>query len=116
MSKKLKFPVVVKRGSASVRIYYSKSKKGYDSFQVRYFRGADEVRITRANFDMAREEAESAVRNLANGELDVLTLRNHERLSYLQSKEALKHTHLDLEAAAKQFAEAHALLNGVAVA
>lgn len=113
MSKKPKFPMVVKCGSASVTIYQNKSKNGYFSFKVRYFRGADEVRVTRANFDQAREEAESAARNLANGELDVLTLRRDDRLAYVRSIEVLKPTGVDLEAAAKQFAEAHALLKGV---
>ena len=105
--------MVVKCGSASVTIYQNKSKNGYFSFQVRYFRGADEVRVTRANFDQAREEAESAARNLANGELDVLTLRRDDRLTYVRSIEALKPSGVELEVAAKQFAEAHALLKGV---
>ena len=81
--------MVVKCGSASVTIYQNKSKNGYCSFQVRYFRGADEVRITRANFVRAREEAESAARNLAAGELDVLTLRTDDRLVYVRSIEAV---------------------------
>ena len=77
--------MVVKCGSASVTIYQNKSKDGYFSFKVRYFRGVDELRITRANLDRAREEAESAARNLATGELDVLTLRRNDRLAYVRS-------------------------------
>ena len=75
--------MAVKSGSASVTIYRSRSKQGYDSFPVRYYRGTEEVRITRASFSEAHEEAQSAARSLANGELDVLTLRIGDRLSYV---------------------------------
>jgi hypothetical protein len=115
MRKEPKFPMVVKCGSTSVTIYRSRSKQGYNSFLVRYYRGTEEVRITRASFEEAQEEAKSAARNLANGELDVLTLRSDDRLSYVRSLEALKPTGVGIEAATPQFAEAHALLHGVSL-
>jgi hypothetical protein len=67
MSKEPDFPMLVKSGSASVTIYRSQSKQGYDSFLARYYRGTEEVRLTRASFEEAREEAESAASRLANG-------------------------------------------------
>jgi exonuclease VII small subunit len=112
MSKSPKFPVAVKCGSTSVTIYRNKPKNGYSSFLVRYYRGSEEVRVTRANFEAARKEAESAARSLANGELDVLTLSSDDRISYIRAVQALEPTGIDLETVAKQFAEAHQLLNG----
>ena len=50
--------------------------------------------------------------NLSTGELDVLTLTSHDRLSYVRAIEALKATGVPLEMAAMQFAEAHKLLEG----
>jgi exonuclease VII small subunit len=115
MSNKAKFPLAVKCGSSSVTIYCNKSKKGYSSFVVRYFLGSQEVRLTRANFEAAYKEAESAARSLANGELDVLTLRSEDRRSYVRSLANLKPTGVDLETATKEYAEARAILRGASL-
>jgi hypothetical protein len=56
--------MIVKCGSTSVTIYRNTPKKGYPSFLVRYFRGTTEVRVTRAGFEEAYKEAESAARTL----------------------------------------------------
>jgi len=115
MSKSPKFPMVVKCGSTSVMIYRNTPKKGYPSFLVRYFQGTTEVRVTRAQFEEAYKEAESAARSLANGEMDVLTLRSDDRLSYLRSLANLKPTGVDLETATKEYAEARAILRGASL-
>jgi len=115
MSKSPKFPMVVKCGSTSVTIYRNTPKKGYPSFLVRYFRGTTEVRVTRAGFEEAFKEAESAARSLANGEMDVLTLRSDDRLLYVRSIENLRPTGVDLETATKEYAQAYALLGGASL-
>jgi len=107
--------MAVKWGSSSVTIYRNKSKKGYRSFVVRYFLGSQEVRLTRANFEAAYKEAESAARSLANGELDVLTLRSEDRRSYVRSLANLKPTGVDLETATKEYAQARAILRGASL-
>jgi hypothetical protein len=88
MTKEPEFPMAVKCGSASVTIYKLHSKRGYDSYQVRYYRGTEEVRFTRASFEKALEEAQSAARSIAKGELDVLTLRSDDRLPAARSPSA----------------------------
>jgi integrase len=107
--------MVVKCGSTSVTIYRNTPKKGYPSFLVRYFRGTTEVRVTRAGFEEAFKEAESAARSLANGEMDVLTLRSDDRLSYVRALANLKPTGVDLETATKEYAEARAILGGASL-
>jgi integrase len=104
--------MTVKCGCGRATIYKFHSKRGYDSFQVRYFRGTEEVKFTRASFEQALEEAQSAARSIANGELDVLTLRSDDRLAYIRSIEALKPTGVGIERATREFAEAHGMLGG----
>jgi integrase len=115
MSKRLRFPFVVKSGSASTTIYLVQSKKGYRSFQVRFYRGSEQVRITRSNFKEAHEEARSAAQSLARGELDILTLRNDERQAYVRAVELLRPTGVDIETATREYTEARALLGGVSL-
>lgn len=115
MSKKPSFPMVVKLGSARVTIYRNTTKKHYASYTVRYCRGTEEVRETRALFDEALDVARSAARNIANGEMDVLTLRNDDRLSYVRSVEHLRPTGVSLESAAVEYAKAHELLRGASL-
>ena len=57
--------MAVKCGSASVTIYRNQTKRGYGSFLLRYFRGTEEVRITRTSFHEVHEEAKSAARSLS---------------------------------------------------
>jgi hypothetical protein len=106
MPKEPKFPMPVQCGCGRATIYKFHSKRGYDSFQVRYFRGTEEVKFTRASFEQALEEAQSAARSIANGELDVLTLRSDDRLAYIRSIETLKPTGVGIERATREFAEA----------
>jgi len=106
MSKLKKFPMKVRCGSSSVTIYRQQAKRGYYSYVVRFYRGTEEVRITRSNFEDAHREAQAAARSLAHGELDVLTLRSDDRLSYVRAVQAVESTGVSLEKAAADYAEA----------
>jgi integrase len=112
MSKLKKFPMKVRCGSSSVTIYRQQEKRGYYSYAVRFYRGTEEVRITRSNFEDAHREAQAAARSLAHGELDVLTLRSDDRLSYVRAVQAVESTGVSLEKAAADYAEAHRMLGG----
>jgi exonuclease VII small subunit len=100
----------VRCGSSSVTIYRQKTKRGYLAYLVRFYRGTEEVRITRSSFEEAHHEAKAAAENLAQGELDVLTLRSDDRLSYVRALKSLEPTGVSLERAASDYAEAHKLL------
>ncbi len=104
--------MTVKCGSVQVKIYCNTPKNGHVSYTVRYRRGTEEIRETRSSDEDAYLVAQSAVRSIANGELDVLTLRSDDRLSYVRAVEALRPTGVTLEAAAEQYAKAHAMLGG----
>lgn len=115
MSKLKKFPMKVRCGSSSVTIYRQKAKRGYSSYLVRFYRGTEEVRLTRASFEEAYQEAKAAVQNLAHGELDVLTLRSDDRLSYVRAVHAVEPTGVSLEKAATEYAEAYRMLDGTSL-
>lgn len=102
--------MTVKCGNVQVKIYCNTPKNGHVSYTVRYRRGTEEIRETRSSAEDAHLVAQSAARSIANGELDVLTLRSDDRLSYVRALEALRPTGVTLEAAAEQYAKAHAML------
>jgi integrase len=64
---------------------------------------------------LATTEAETIATKLSQGELNVLTLRNEDRLAYVRAIEALKTTGVPLEMAALQFAEAVKILEGASL-
>lgn len=106
-----KFPVTVKRGSASVKIYRGENK-GYPVFTMAYHDGAERRRETFTSFDEAKLEAEAVATKLCRGELDVLTLTSADRLLYVRATEALKPTGIPLDTAVADFAMAHKRLTG----
>ena len=110
---KPQFPVSVKRGHVVVKIYLTPSN-GSDQFTVSYHFGGKRVRRAFGDYHRALTEAETVATKLCEGELNVLTLKNEDRLAYVRAVEALKPTGVPLELAALQFAEIHQLLDGAA--
>ena len=111
---KPKFPITVKRGHTTVKIYRTPSR-GCDAYTVSYYLGDQRVRKTFADLGLATTEAETVATKLSTGEVNVLTLTSGDRLSYVRAIEALKPTGVSLEMAAMQFAEAHKILEGRSV-
>src|SRR5688572_5357957 len=88
---KPKFPMIVKRGHMIVKIYKTPSNK-CDQFTVSFYLGRDRQRKTFSDLELAVTEAETTASKLSQGELNVLELRNADRLSYVRAIEALKPT------------------------
>ena len=88
----MKFPMKVRCGRSSVTIYRQGTKRGYVSYLVRFYRGTEEIQITRSRFEEAHKEAKAAARALSHGEVDVLVLRSDDRLSYVRAVNALAGT------------------------
>ena len=106
--------MVVKRGHTLVKIYKTPSN-GYEQFTVTHYLGKKRHRKTFARLELAITEAEIVATKLSEGELNVLTLRNEDRLAYVRAVEALKPSGVPLELAALQFAEATKILNGTSL-
>ena len=86
---KPKFPMIVKRGHTIVKVYKTPSNK-CDQFTVVHYLGTERQRKTFSDLGLAITEAETVASKLSQGELNVLELRNEDRLSYVRSIEALK--------------------------
>ena len=110
-----KFPLVVKRGSAVVRIYHNHTTR-YDSYTLSYYADGVRNRPTFSSLEEARTEAEAKATELSRGDLDSATLTRAECASYQRAMELLAPTGLPLELAAAQMAEAVAKLGAVPLA
>jgi integrase len=111
---KPKFPKVIKRGHTTVKIYLT-PVKGYPQYTVVHYFGGQRQRRMFSNLELALTEAETIATKLSAGELDVLQLRNEDRLAYTRAVEALRPTGVPLEMAALQFAEVWPKLGGVSL-
>ena len=109
------FPIVVKRGSASVRIYKTPCR-GVDRFTIAYWFNGGRKRQTFATLDQAKTEAAAAAAQLTRGDLDVLTLTSADRAAYLRARQLLDPLSISLEAGAAQLADATQRLGGVSLA
>ncbi len=108
---KPQFPVSVKRGHVVVKIYLTPSN-GSDQFTVAYHFGGKLVGRTFGDCHRGLTEAETVATKLCEGELNVLTLKNEDRLAYVRAVDALKATGVPLTLAALRFAMIQQLLPG----
>ena len=104
------FPVVVRTGSVSVKIYRTTREKDgseYTSYTISYT-AADGKRKLKAfaDYGEAYEEARAVSLKLAQGEIQVAQLTAADRRSYGHALAELKPTGAALESAAKEYAEA----------
>jgi len=109
------FPIVVKRGSANVKIYKTPCR-GVDCFTLSYW--VDGVRKRQAfdNLEAAKTEAAASAARLTAGDLDVLTLTSADRAAYLRARQLLDPLGIAIEVGAAQHADAVKRLRGVSVA
>jgi integrase len=105
------FPLTLKRGSSVVKIYRHQDN-GYEVYTLVYYLHGERKRPTFASLEAARDEADRVLDQINNGEPDVLTLTNTERLAYLRAKQVLEKLNVPVDVAAIQFAHATDQLNG----
>lgn len=98
------FPITVKRGSVSVKIYRTPTRK-WDSYTVTHYQDGKRVRALFADLGEARTEAETIANRLGNAEADVLTLTSRDRASFLHVRSILDPLGISLEDAAAVAAE-----------
>ena len=113
MSKR-KFPIIVKRGSVRVKIYFTPSN-GCDAYTIAYYFGGKRVRKTLADLKRAEWEAETIANRICAGELNVLTLTSEDRTAYVRAMEMLKPSGTPLEIAVMQFVETAKILEGASM-
>ncbi len=113
--KNITFPIVVKRGSVSVKIYRTPSN-GCDSYTLSFYQDGVRKRPTFSTLQAAKDEANIVVNRLGNSDADILTLTSADRAAYLRARQLLDPFGLAIETAAAQTAEAKKLLGDTPLA
>jgi integrase len=111
-AKRIRFPITIKRGSSSVKIYRDR-KPTATYYRVAYHIGGRRHRLHFVDIEKAICEAEAKASQLSRGDIDAAQLTGRDRLEYGRAKEAVKDFALPLDAVAIEYAQAKNLLDGV---
>lgn len=106
-----RFPLTVKVGSASVKIYRGKSR-GYDLFTLVYYEHGERKRETFGKLENAKTRATDVATQIARGRAGLLTLSNADRESYLAAANLLSSLGIPLHAAVEEYVTARSYLIG----
>jgi integrase len=106
-----KFPITVRKGHAVVKIYQVKNREVL-AYCVSYVSSKGRQRLTFAQLDRAKREANSIARHLAAGDMEALKLTGQERQIYVEAERAIEGTGLPLHSVAHEFARAFDILGG----
>jgi hypothetical protein len=110
-----KFPLPVKAGSATVKIYREEKVSG-TYYRVGYYLGGKRCWLHCSTLDEAKSEADAKAKQLSRGDVDAAQLTGRDRLIYGRALEALRPFEVPLDAAALDYAEARKVLGGHALA
>ncbi|MCI0536745.1 MAG: hypothetical protein L0Z50_16125 [Verrucomicrobiales bacterium] len=104
------FPVEVKRGNVTVKIYRT-DNKGYEEFKLVYY-GADGKRKFKAfaNYADAKSEADKVNASFSTGNAETLVLSSKEAAIYRRTLDILRPLSAELDLAAREYADAKAIL------
>jgi integrase len=111
-AKRVRFPIVIKRGSSTAKIYRDQKPSG-TYFRVVYWIGGKRHRLNFADLDEAKSEAEAQAAKLSRGDVDAALLTGKDRLVYGRALEAVRDFGVPLDAAAIEYREARKLLDTV---
>ena len=111
-AKRIRFPIIVKRGSSVVKIYRDRKPTG-TYYRVAYHIGGKRQRLHFNDFEKATSEAEAKAAQLSRGDVDAMQLSGKDRLVYGRAVEAVREHGVPLDAAALEYSEARKLLDGV---
>jgi integrase len=103
---------VIKRGSASIKVYYTPTR-GFDSYTLSYWIDGKRFRPAFASLEEAKREANEIAARLTAGETEAASMPREDRAAYARAIQLLQPTGVPLELAAGKFAEAHHALRGV---
>lgn len=113
--KTVKFPLLVKRGSITVKIYQTPSR-GNDAYTLAYYLDGVRKRPTFSDFEVAKTEAESIASRLSSKDSFSLVLTSADTAAYTRARQVLDPLGVAIETAAVQFAEARQRLGDVPLA
>src|SRR6476619_5184498 len=99
------FPMAVKAGSSTVKIYRDRKPSG-DYFRVVYHLGGRRHRLNFRDLEAAKVEAQAKASQLARGDVDAVQLTGRDRLTYGRALDAIRPLGVPLDAAATEYAQA----------
>jgi integrase len=114
-AKRIRFPIVVKRGSSTVKIYRDRRSTG-TYYRVVYHLGGKRLRLHFVDIERAITEAEAKASQLSRGDIDAAQLTGKDRLEFGRARDAVKDLGLPLDAVAIEYVQARNLLDGVPLA
>jgi integrase len=106
-----KFPITVKKGHATVKIYRVKNRDAH-YYCVSYVSATGRQRRNFADVDLAKREAANVAQHLADGDMEALKLTGREKQIYVEAERAIAGTGLPLHSIAHEFARAFDILGG----
>ncbi len=107
-----KFPLIVRRGSAAVRIL-EYDNKGSRHFMISWNTGGGRRRESRSSLDAAKRRAEEVATSILNGTTAALELTGVDRESYGHAMRALEPFGIPLHAAIEEWVAAKQLAGSV---
>ncbi len=111
-AQKQTFPLTLKRGSSSVKIYRDVKSTG-TYYRVAYHLGGKRHRMNFADLEKATSEAEAKAAQLSRGDVDAMQLSGRDRLIYGRALDAVRASGTQLDAAALEYASAIKILDGL---
>ena len=111
-AKRIRFPIIVKRGSSVVKIYRDRKPTG-TYYRVAYHIGGKRHRLHFNDLEKATSEAEAKAAQLSRGDIDAVQLTGRDRLVYGRALDAVKEFDVPLDAVAIEYSDARKLLDGV---
>jgi integrase len=106
-----RFPISVKKGHATVKIYRVKNRDAL-YYCVSYVSPQGRQRRNFADLDLAKREAANVAQHLADGDIEALKLTGREKQIYVEAERAIAGTGLPLHSVAHEFARAFDILGG----
>jgi integrase len=103
------FPLTIRRGSSTVKIYREAKASG-TYYRISFYKGGKRCAENFRSLEEARLEAEAKAAQLSRGDLDALQLTGRDRLIYGRALEAVRPHGIALDAAAIEWAETKRLL------
>src|SRR5215831_10277898 len=113
-AKRRRFPMIVKRGSCTVKVYRDRKPSG-SYYRVVYHLGGKRHRLNYHDQEKAIADAEAKASQLSRGDIDAVQLSGRDRLIYGRALEALRVHEVALDAVATEYSEARKLLDGVSL-
>src|SRR6266853_1843948 len=98
-TKRDRFPILIKRGSCSVKIYRDRKPSG-TYYRVTYHIGGKRERLNFTDLEKAKLEAEAQASKLSRGDLDAMQITGQDRLVYGRALETVRETGIPLDAVA----------------